>query len=73
MATPNSSAPILDLSRPDSTEIKKRIGMSMDNSWVRPKDIVLALRCTTTKFAHNLVECGQIKFSTPKFWEGFAI
>lgn len=42
-----------------------------NSSWKNPNDLILVLRCTTLKFAKDLVNLGQIKFSTPKSWEQY--
>lgn len=35
------------------------------------RECILVLRCTTLEFAKDLVNLGQIKFSTPKSWEQY--
>lgn len=42
-----------------------------NSSWKNPNDLILVLRCTTLEFAKDLVNLGQIKFSTPKSWEQY--
>lgn len=39
------------------------------NFWNEPDRIVIALRCTSIKYAKAMIESGQLKFSTPKSWE----
>ena len=44
----------------------------MDNScWAT--QLILALRCTSSGFAHSFVERGEVKFNTPKSWEQYGI
>lgn len=44
-----------------------------ENEWKNPNQLVGAMRCTSVKHAKDFMEKGQIKFSTPRDWEQYAI
>lgn len=50
-----------------------KIKEPFDSAWENPNVLFGVIRCTNVKYARNFMEKGQIKFSTPREWESYAI